>query len=89
MRDVRSPQAFVGFAVGIAIGAALGVLFAPKSGEEVREYIGSGARDAFDDVVATTRKYKTRATETVNDAAERVMDATNAAKQAYSTAKST
>ena len=89
MRDVRSPHALVGFAVGMAIGAALGVLFAPKSGEEVREFLSSGARDAFDDVVATSRKYKTRATETVNEAAERVMDATNAAKQAYSTAKST
>ena len=89
MRDVSSPHALVGFAVGMEIGAALGVLFAPKSGEEVREFLSSGARDTLDDVVATSRKYKTRATETVNEAAERMMDATNAAKQAYSTAKST
>ena len=77
------------FLVGLGIGALVGVLFAPKSGEEVREFLSSGARDTFDDVVATSRKYKTRATETVNEAAERMMDATNAAKQAYSTAKST
>ena len=88
MRNARSPHALVGFAVGIAIGAALGVLFAPKSGEELREDLALGARDAFDDVVATSRKYTTRATETVNEAAERGMDATNAGKQAYSTAKS-
>jgi gas vesicle protein len=88
MRDARSPHPLVGLAVGLAIGAALGILFAPKSGEEVRQDLAAGARDVFDDVAATSRKYRTRATEAVNEAAERVMDATEAAKQAYNRTKS-
>jgi gas vesicle protein len=88
MRDMKLPHPFVGFAVGLGIGAALGVLFAPKSGQETREYLAEGAIDAIDDAVATSRKFKTRATQAVNDVAERVLDATNAGEQAYTRAKS-
>jgi gas vesicle protein len=87
MRDMKLPHPFVGFAVGLGIGAALGVLFAPKSGQETREYLAEGAKDAIDDAVATSRKFKTRARQAVNDVAERVLDATNAGEQAYTRAK--
>jgi gas vesicle protein len=87
MRDVKLPHTFVGFAVGLGIGAALGVLFAPKSGEETREYLADGTMDAIDDVVTTGRKLRKRARQAVNDAAERVMDATTVGERAYVNAK--
>ena len=40
----------LGFVAGAAIGAALGVLFAPRSGKETRELIASKARGTKDDV---------------------------------------
>ena len=88
MRNVGLPHKFVGFAVGLGVGVALGVLFAPKSGEETREYLASGARDAVDDVVATSRRLEKRARKVVSDAAERVMEVTDAGEQAYTRAKS-
>jgi len=33
------------FMVGLGIGALVGILFAPKSGEETREYLGQKARE--------------------------------------------
>jgi gas vesicle protein len=87
MKDVRLPHTIVGFAVGLGIGAALGLLFAPKSGEETREFLADGARDAMDDVVSTGRKFTKRARQAVSDAAERVMDVSNAGEQAYTKAK--
>ena len=76
MKNNGLSHPFVGFAVGLGVGAALGILFAPKSGEETREFLADGTRDAIDDVVATS------------DAAERVMDATDAGEQAFTRAKS-
>ncbi|MBK9176902.1 MAG: YtxH domain-containing protein [Flavobacteriales bacterium] len=39
-----------GFLAGAAVGAALGVLFAPRSGKETRERIANKAKDAKDDL---------------------------------------
>lgn len=87
MPDVRLPHPFVGFAVGLGVGASLGILFAPKSGEETREHVAEGTRGAIDDVADASRRFKTRATQAANDAAEHMMHATDAGKQAYTRAK--
>jgi gas vesicle protein len=42
----------LGFLAGAAIGAAIGVLFAPRSGKETRERMAGRARDAKDDMEA-------------------------------------
>ena len=34
------------FLVGLGIGALVGILFAPKSGEETRDYLSSKAEEA-------------------------------------------
>lgn len=39
MADGRGPGFFAGFIVGGAIGAVLGLIFAPRSGEETREML--------------------------------------------------
>jgi gas vesicle protein len=42
----------LGFLAGAAVGAAIGVLFAPRSGRETRARMAGRARDAKDDMEA-------------------------------------
>ena len=44
----RWPETIGVFAVGIAVGTALGVLFAPRAGEETRDHIADTARSGVD-----------------------------------------
>lgn len=92
------PETVSAFAVGIGVGAALGLLFAPRSGEDTRDYIVGGAKDKLDEVVggaedkldevvAKGRKWVRRAEQGVDDAKERVMDAAHAGERAYREAK--
>jgi gas vesicle protein len=92
MRANKLPQTVLGFAVGLGVGAALGLLFAPKSGEDTREYLLAGASGAVDDALATSRKFTRRAKQAadqvVDDVTQHVKDATDAGERAYTKAKS-
>jgi len=88
MKDSIGQQAVVSFAIGLGVGAALGILFAPKSGEETREYLVEGAKDAIDDAMTSGRRLTRRTKQAVNDVAERVMHATEVGEQAFTKAKS-
>jgi gas vesicle protein len=92
MRANKLPQTVLGFAVGLGVGAALGLLFAPKSGEDTREYLLDGARDAVDDAVATGRKFNRRAKHAVDqvvaDVTDHLKDVTDAGERAYTKARS-
>jgi gas vesicle protein len=77
----------LGFAVGIGIGAALGLLLAPKSGEETRNYLLGGVRDVVDDAVATGLHATKRAREAVDEVTSRLKEAAGAGERAYSKAK--
>jgi gas vesicle protein len=83
----RWRETFIGFAIGFGVGAALGVLFAPQSGEEMRDYLAEGAKDAVDGAMATGRKFTRRAKRAVDDVAEHVKDAAEVVEQAYTQAK--
>jgi gas vesicle protein len=87
MSDRTVQQTVIGFAIGLGVGAALGILFAPKSGDETRRNLREGAEDIFDDALATGLKLRRRAKRAVNDVAERVMDVAGTAEQAYRKAK--
>ncbi|HET7034965.1 MAG TPA: YtxH domain-containing protein [Thermomicrobiaceae bacterium] len=54
MKDSGIGSFLAGAAIGGLIGAAIGLLLAPSSGEEVREHVGGfvdGRRAAFDDAI--------------------------------------
>ena len=53
------------FLVGLGIGSLIGVLFAPKSGEETREYIAKKAREGNDLARKKAREVRDRVDETV------------------------
>jgi len=52
------------FLVGLGIGSLLGVLFAPKSGEETREYIAKKAREGNELARKKARELQVRVEET-------------------------
>lgn len=83
----RWPEAISVFAVGVAVGAAMGLLFAPRSGEETREYIAETARDSLDGAVAQGQKWTRRAQRAASHAREQIEAATDAGERAFDQAR--
>jgi gas vesicle protein len=79
----RWGEAISVFAVGVAVGAAVGLLFAPRSGEETREYIADTARESLDGAVAQGQKWTRRAQRAASHAREQVEAATEAGERAF------
>ena len=78
------------FLIGVGVGAAIGVLFAAKSGEETIEEISgamddvSGAvRDGVDGIVTQGRKMGRRAQRTFENARETVRGAAEAGEEVF------
>jgi gas vesicle protein len=73
------------FLVGVGIGALLGVLFAPKSGEETRDYLGKRADDGREFAQKKARELRDRADELIErgkDVASRKRDSLSQAVEA-------
>jgi gas vesicle protein len=73
------------FLVGVGIGALLGVLFAPKSGEDTREFLGKRADDGREFAQKKARELRDRADELIErgkDVASRKRDSLSAAVEA-------
>jgi gas vesicle protein len=77
------------FLIGLGVGASLGVLFAPKSGEETRDEIVGAVKEGVDGVIAQGNKLGRRAQKTLEDAKEHVKEAAEAGGHAYREAKTT
>jgi len=77
-----------GIVIGIGIGVAIGMLLAPKSGQETRDQIAGTVKDGLDNAIAAGQDITYRAQQTLDDARERVKEATAAGEQAYRKAKS-
>jgi gas vesicle protein len=71
------------FAIGVAVGAAMALLFAPKSGDQTREDISANVRKKIDKAAAKGREWKQQAQEAAELLKERIQGATEAGKRAY------
>lgn len=83
------------FLVGLGVGALIGILFAPKSGEETREYLSSKADEGRDYAQKKARELRERAEDLIERSKEimsKQRDSINAAveagKDAYTREKS-
>ena len=81
---------FAYFAFGLGLGLAIGVLFAPRSGEETREYIRSKAGEGKDYLKKRTEDLRESAGEAVERGKtalsrqkEHLAAAVEAGRQAY------
>jgi gas vesicle protein len=83
------------FLVGLGVGALLGILFAPKSGKETREFLGQKAEEGRDFAQRKAQELRERAEELVERGKEMVAkqkeqigSAVEAGKEAYLKEKS-
>ena len=70
------------FLVGLGVGALVGVLFAPKSGEDTREYLSKKADEGRDFAQRKAKELRERA----DDLIERSKDAATRGKDSISAA---
>ncbi len=73
------------FLVGLGIGALVGILFAPKSGEDTREYLSSKADEGRDYAQRKARELRERAEDLIERSKEimaRQKDGVSAAVEA-------
>jgi gas vesicle protein len=73
------------FLVGLGVGALMGVLFAPKSGEDTRDFLAKRADDGREFAQKKARELRERADELIErgkDVATRKRDSLTAAVEA-------
>lgn len=73
------------FLVGLGVGALVGVLFAPKSGEETRDYLSKRADEGKEFAQRKARELRERADELIErgkDVASKKRDSISAAVEA-------
>src|SRR5580700_11010429 len=83
------------FLAGLGIGALVGILFAPKSGEDTREYLSSKADEGRDYAQKKARELRERAEDLIERSKEimarqkdSVTAAVDAGKDAYTRERS-
>ena len=90
MENNQPGSNFLYFLTGISVGALIGILFAPQSGRETREFITSRAEEGRGYVKKKSQDIRGRANEYVNqgndiiqDQKEHLSAAIDAGKQTY------
>ena len=65
--DSNWVEIIAAFSIGVGVGAALGILFAPKAGEELRGELYDNAREGLNQAVSKGREWAGRAQEVATD----------------------
>src|SRR6202167_6659416 len=78
----RDGNGFLWFLAGLGVGAAVGVLYAPRSGDETRDVLRSKAQEGSERARQTAR----RAREQANDWVDRGRDVLNQQKEQFRSA---
>jgi gas vesicle protein len=71
------------FLAGLAAGAILGVMFAPRSGEETQDLIAQGARAGLNQAASAGKKAARQVKHFADQGREQVAEALDAGKEAY------
>ena len=86
----RDGNSFLWFLAGLGIGAVVGVLYAPRSGDEIRDAIRTKAHEGTDKAKDQARRAREQAGEwvdkgsdVINQQKERFRSAYEAGRQAY------
>jgi gas vesicle protein len=86
----RNGNGFLWFLTGLGIGAAIGVLYAPRSGRETRDVLRKGAEEGREYVMDRTQRAREQASQWVergrdvlNQQKEQFRSAYEAGRQAY------
>jgi gas vesicle protein len=90
MADGEGSTGFLWFSAGLGVGAVVGVLYAPKSGDEMRDVILSKAQEGKEKAREQARRAREHANEwvdrggdVINQQKERFRSAYEAGRQAY------
>jgi gas vesicle protein len=83
------PQVASAFAIGLGAGAALGLLFAPSSGEDTRDRIRSTAQDGVDELTDRGKTVIRRVRRNMADAKDYVNEVADTAENAFRDARNT
>ncbi len=91
----RDGSGFLWFLAGLGIGAAVGILYAPKAGEETRQQlreVAEGSRDAVRERAKQAREqagnWAQKGREYLNQQKDQIRSAYEAGRQAYREATS-
>jgi gas vesicle protein len=86
----RDGNSFLWFLAGLGVGAVVGVLYAPRSGDEMRDVLRSKAQESTERARQTARRAREQAgdwvdrgSDVVNQQKERFRSAYEAGRQAY------
>ena len=73
-KGVCAGTVLVSFVAGAAVGAGLALLYAPKSGSEMRETISDFAEDAVDKIKEYTKEAQEKIKSAIEDGKETIVE---------------
>jgi gas vesicle protein len=71
---------------GLGIGALVGVLLAPRSGDETREWFATKYKDGMDSVNAKVKQTRQQVAELIDNGQQQVGEAVDKGREAFSKA---